>query len=357
MNFAFPPSVQACLDLIEGNHGSRLCDSHPNSLFLVLFPDLQKHQCLPAPLRDLNKSWLPRCLSGDTGSWRPLNRSTQTDDWLLIHSFFWKERLITIPIPPLLPQPLPFSLHPTRSCQAVKISAAASQARQIKGVCLWHFEGSLPKKKKNGGGEINYVRSPWILHSLKTESRTAIVSVCQMRELHFDCSPEKQRGNADYRAIALTSLFIKDCIFCSAVPFRTHHSESYIIDCFIFDLPLACSVCFMSDPNPDTMFGLYWHWHELDACTEAIWAIVKESPSTVVQIDADLHIEEQCAAATSTLFNVMSLNVLVSNFRFLGRDWRASAIWTLLKAQGVWKSMVFHLLIEGQRRVVVDRDK
>lgn len=62
----------------------------------------------------------------------------------------------------------------------------------------------------------------------------------------------------------------------------------------------------MSDPDPDTMFGSDWHRRALDADTEAIWAIVKESFLTVMQIDVDLHIESQCVAATSTLFNVMS---------------------------------------------------
>lgn len=152
----FPASVQACFDFVEGNHGSGLCDSHPKlwaAAFLVLFPDLQKHECLPASRRDLNKSWLPWCLSSavpQSGSWRPLNCSTQNDGCLLIHSFFWKERLISMPISTPTPHPplrRPSQHHPTRSCQAVRVSAAASQAHQIKGVCLWHFEGSSPPKK------------------------------------------------------------------------------------------------------------------------------------------------------------------------------------------------------------------
>lgn len=124
MNSAFLFSVKTRFDLIEGNHGSRSRDSHPSKLRACFVSRLQKHRYLPESLRDLNKSRLPRFLSGavrDTGSWRPLNCSTQTDDWLLIHSFFWKERLITIPIStPTATPPRP-PPHPTRSCQAVKI--------------------------------------------------------------------------------------------------------------------------------------------------------------------------------------------------------------------------------------------
>ena len=69
--------------------------------------------------------------------WRPLNYSSQTDDWLLIHPFFWKECLIIIPI----------STRPVRSCQAKpsRFCTPASQACQIKRVCQWHFEDGSPK--------------------------------------------------------------------------------------------------------------------------------------------------------------------------------------------------------------------
>ena len=95
-------------------------------------------------VRDLNKSWFLSFGSGAiwaTGLWRPLNYSSQTDDWLLIHPFFWKGCLIIIPI----------STRPARKLQsqAVKIFCTpASQACQIKRACQWHFEDGSPKTEK-----------------------------------------------------------------------------------------------------------------------------------------------------------------------------------------------------------------
>lgn len=101
-------------------------------------------------IHDLNKSWLLSFESRAiqvSGLWRPLNFSSQTDDWLSIHSFFWKKCLIIILI----------SAHPMRSCKvkSSRFCAPASQACQnLKGlpVTLW---GCL---SKNWEKKMNYIR-------------------------------------------------------------------------------------------------------------------------------------------------------------------------------------------------------
>lgn len=98
---------------------------------------------------DLNKSWFfwfGSVTIRANGLWRPLNYSSQTDDWLLIHPFFWKECLIIIPI----------STRPARSCEAKpsKFCTPASQACQIKRVCQWHFEDGFSKKNRGKKDEL-----------------------------------------------------------------------------------------------------------------------------------------------------------------------------------------------------------
>lgn len=94
---------------------------------------------------------------------------------------------------------------------------------------------------------MNYVRSPWILHLPKTESRVAIVSDVRRESFALIAPPKNPPATLITHQSHSPHSSKKDVIFYSAVPFRTRHSESYIIDCFIFDLPLACSVCFMSE--------------------------------------------------------------------------------------------------------------
>lgn len=127
-------------------------------LFSVFVFRLQKYEFFfSSSVRDLNKSWFLSFGSRATqasGLWRPLNYSSQTDDWLLIHPFFWTESLIIIPI----------STCPVRSCKAKpsRFCTPASQPCQIKRVCQWHFEDGSPKQRGEKG--MNYVRSLWILH-------------------------------------------------------------------------------------------------------------------------------------------------------------------------------------------------
>lgn len=137
--------VTHMLSLICGKSQLLSADFHLNLFSVMLFSVcflLQKlsvfiHQKI---VYDLNK-WC--FLSFGSGAiwanrlWRPLNYSSQTDDWLLIHPFFWKECLIIIPI----------STRPVRSCQAKpsRFCTPVSQACQIKRVCQWHFEDESPK--------------------------------------------------------------------------------------------------------------------------------------------------------------------------------------------------------------------
>lgn len=149
-----------CSHLIEVYHSCWLLTpiwTYSQLCCICLFPDYKNISIyLQQSIHDLNKSWLlsfgSRAIRA-TGLWRPLNYSSQTDDWLLIHSFFWKECLIIIPI----------STRPTRSCEAKpsRFCTPASQAHQIKRVCQWHFEDGSPKTEEK---KMNYVRSLWILH-------------------------------------------------------------------------------------------------------------------------------------------------------------------------------------------------
>lgn len=118
-------------------------------LFLVLFPDYKNiSMYLPESLHDLNKSWLLSFVSRAvraTGLWRPLNYSSQTDDWLLIHSFFWKECLIIIPISTPSREKLP--------SQAVKIlHSSFTGSSKLKGSAsdtLRMAHQKLRRKKKD----------------------------------------------------------------------------------------------------------------------------------------------------------------------------------------------------------------
>lgn len=139
-----------CFHLIEVNHGSWMCESQTYSrLFLVLFPDYKNiSMYLPESLHDLNKSWLLSFVSRAvraTGLWRPLNYSSQTDDWLLIHSFFWKECLIIIPISTPSREKLP--------SQAVKIlHSGFTGSSKLKGSAsdtLTMAHQKLRRKKKD----------------------------------------------------------------------------------------------------------------------------------------------------------------------------------------------------------------
>lgn len=88
-----------------------------------------------------------------TGLWRPLNYSSQTDDWLLIHPFFWKEGLIIIPI----------STRPMRSCKAKQLRFLClllHRLVKLKGSASDTLRMALQKQRK----KMNYVRSLWILH-------------------------------------------------------------------------------------------------------------------------------------------------------------------------------------------------
>lgn len=149
-----------------------MCDSQTYSqLFLVLFPDYKNiSMYLPESLHDLNKSWLLSFVSRAvraTGLWRPLNYSSQTDDWLLIHSFFWKECLIIIPISTPSREKLP--------SQAVKIlHSGFTGSSKLKGSAsdTWRMAHQKLRRIK----KMNYVRSLWILHLQRMVSHMPVVS-------------------------------------------------------------------------------------------------------------------------------------------------------------------------------------